>query len=114
VYHHDPAPFLRRLDVPLLAILGDLDVQVPAAQSLPVFESLYPGRRRALLTTHRLPGVNHMLQPARRGGMDEYMNIEETIAPVVLTRIDEWLMRVAPTTTPRAVRRSPPTHRGTR
>jgi fermentation-respiration switch protein FrsA (DUF1100 family) len=106
IYSHDPASYLRRIGVPLLAILGDRDVQVPPAQSIPVFESLYSGRRRALLTIHRLPGVNHMLQPARRGGMDEYTEIEQTIAPAVLARIDEWLLRVAPPTPGRA-RRSP-------
>jgi uncharacterized protein len=99
MYHHDPAQFLRRIRVPLLAIIGDLDHQVPAGQSLPAFESLYSGQRRRLLTVHRMPGINHMMQRAKHGSMEEYMSIEETMASAVLARIDEWLARVAPTAT---------------
>ncbi|HEY0022012.1 MAG TPA: alpha/beta hydrolase [Longimicrobium sp.] len=96
VYFHDPATFLRRVDVPLLAVLGDLDLQVPAVQSAPAFNRLFRGERRRLLTLQLVPGVNHMLQTATRGTMDEYMLIEETIAPTVLRHITDWLSRVAP------------------
>jgi pimeloyl-ACP methyl ester carboxylesterase len=98
-YHHDPAPYLRRVRVPVFALIGELDLQVPAAQSAAGFESLFESRRH-LLTFHRLPGINHMLQPARTGRMEEYLEIRETIAPDVLTRIEQWLTRVVPVTTP--------------
>jgi pimeloyl-ACP methyl ester carboxylesterase len=96
VYFHDPASFLRAVDVPLLAILGGLDLQVPAVQNAPAFDRLFQGERRRLLTLQLVPGVNHMLQTATRGTMEEYMRIEETIAPAVLRHVIEWLSRVAP------------------
>ena len=99
LYHHDPAPFLRRVNVPVFALIGELDLQVPAAQSAAGFESLFAGRRY-LLTLHRLPGINHMLQAAKTGRMEEYLQIRETIAPDVLTRIDQWLTRVVPIANP--------------
>jgi pimeloyl-ACP methyl ester carboxylesterase len=96
VYFHHPAELLRAVDVPLLAVLGGLDLQVPAVQSAPAFDRLFQGERRRLLTLQLVPGVNHMLQTATRGTMDEYMRIEETIAPSVLRHLTEWLSRVAP------------------
>ena len=94
---HDPAPYLNRADVPVLAIIGELDLQVPAWQSAPAFASLY-AKRPGLLTVRVLPGINHMLQPARTGSMQEYMEIEQTIAPAVLQALDEWLAATVPVT----------------
>lgn len=99
LYHHDPAPFLRSVRVPVFALIGELDLQVPAAQSAAGFDLLFASRRH-LLTLHRLPGINHMLQSARTGRMEEYLEIRETIAPEVLARIDQWLTRVVPITSP--------------
>ena len=37
------------------------------------------------------PGLNHLLQTSKTGLPDEYIQIEETIAPPVLETIVEWL-----------------------
>lgn len=95
IYHHDPAPFVHAVQRPTFALIGELDLQVPTVQNIPAFETLYASRRD-LLTLHRLPGINHMLQRAKTGMMEEYMEIEETIAPDVLRSIDNWLSRIAP------------------
>jgi hypothetical protein len=39
-----------------------------------------------------LPGLNHMLQPARTGGVDEYGKIETTIDPSALKLIGDWVV----------------------
>jgi hypothetical protein len=38
-----------------------------------------------------LPGLNHLFQHAETGGIDEYSQIEETVAPEVLEAITEWI-----------------------
>jgi hypothetical protein len=43
-----------------------------------------------------MPGINHMLQRAKSGRMEEYKEITETIAPAVLQSMDRWLARVVP------------------
>jgi fermentation-respiration switch protein FrsA (DUF1100 family) len=96
LYAHDPAPYLRAARAPVLALIGDRDLQVPPWQSVPAFASLFAGDRRRLLTLHRVPGVNHMLQPASTGRMEEYVTIEQTIADDVLRRLVEWLARTVP------------------
>lgn len=95
-YHYDPAPHLRALRVPMLAVYGALDLQVPPEQSVPALRSYFQGNRRSLLTTHTLPGVNHMMQPAKTGAMDEYAVIEQTIDASVLRVLDAWLMQQLP------------------
>jgi len=100
IYHHDPRPLLEGLRVPVLAVYGELDLQVPPAQSAPELERAFAGPRSGLLTLVRLPGVNHMLQPARTGRMEEYATIEQTLAPEVLAALDQWLARVAPVPAP--------------
>jgi pimeloyl-ACP methyl ester carboxylesterase len=96
IYHHDPRPLLGRLRVPVVAVFGELDIQVPPAQSASELERAFAGSRSGLLTLIRLPAVNHMLQPARTGRMEEYATIEQTVAPEVLAALDRWLARVAP------------------
>ena len=80
---YDPAPNLRRITVPVLALNGSLDRQVPAGENLPAISEALKANRD--LTIVELPGLNHLFQTATTGGVGEYQDIEETIAPVVLT-----------------------------
>jgi uncharacterized protein len=96
LFHHDPAPLLRSMAVPVLAMYGSLDLQVPPTTSLSALERHFSGPRRNLLTAELLPGINHMMQPARSGSMDEYRTIEQTIAERVFVVLDAWLNRHVP------------------
>jgi len=92
----DPQPVLRQLAVPTLAFYGDLDFQVPAEQSEgPMREALAAaGNPDATVIT--FPGLNHLMQPATTGNIDEYGAIDVTIDPVVLETITEWLQERFP------------------
>jgi uncharacterized protein len=92
----DPQPYLRRLTVPTLAFFGGLDVQVPAEQSEgPMREALAAaGNPDATVIT--FPGLNHLMQPATTGNVDEYGAIDVTIDPIVLETISEWLQERFP------------------
>ena len=39
-----------------------------------------------------LPGLNHLFQTSTTGSPAEYGKLEETIAPVALTAMREWIM----------------------
>jgi uncharacterized protein len=86
---HDPAPALRTLDVPVLAFYGGKDLQVPAAQSGPALRELLAGRPDVTIET--FPELNHLMQPATTGSVEEYPAIETTIDPVVLDLVTGWL-----------------------
>ena len=88
---HDPAPVLKKVRVPVLALFGGKDLQVPPAQNAPQVEKALRAGRNDDFAVEVLPGLNHLFQHAETGLMDEYARIEETIAPQVLERIASWI-----------------------
>ncbi len=88
---YDPAPTLRRVRQPVLAITGSTDLQVPAEENLAAIrEALAAGGNRDV-TTVLAPNLNHLFQHATTGLPQEYGQIEETMAPEVLDRIASWV-----------------------
>lgn len=88
---YDPAPTLSRLSVPILAIYGSLDVQVPANEDLMAASAAMKKNSKAMVVV--LPGKNHLLQDAKTGGPNEYNDIEETMSPTALNMIVDWVAR---------------------
>lgn len=86
---YDPAPALRALRVPVLALFGTKDVQVEAAVNDPLMRALLADNPKA--TVHTFEGVNHLMQPAVTGMPDEYASTETTTDPKVLDYIKNWL-----------------------
>ena len=90
----DPRPALEAIRVPVLALNGELDVQVDAEQNLTaIATALEKGGNRSF-TMHRLPKHNHLFQRAKTGLINEYAVIEETISPEVLDLIRDWVLSV--------------------
>ena len=90
----DPGPALAATTVPVLALNGELDVQVDAQQNLSAIASALEQGGNADVDIHRLPGLNHLFQHAETGLVDEYMAIEETISPEVLDLVRDWILGV--------------------
>jgi len=91
---YDPAPVLRRTRIPVLALNGSLDLQVPASLNLPILREALAeaGNDRSLVA--ELPGLNHLFQHALTGAPSEYGAINETMAPEVLSQIADWIARL--------------------
>jgi pimeloyl-ACP methyl ester carboxylesterase len=86
---YDPAPVLARLRVPVLAINGALDRQVLAGPNLAGIRAAMAGHPDLIVT--ELPGLNHLFQTARTGGVGEYAEIQETMAPGAMALIAAWI-----------------------
>jgi hypothetical protein len=86
-YHPDEN--LRRLRIPVLALDGSLDQQVPAAENLAAIRRALSANADA--TVVELPGLNHMFQTAHTGALGEYADLEETFAPAAMTLIADWI-----------------------
>ncbi|MFT4253758.1 MAG: alpha/beta fold hydrolase [Caulobacter sp.] len=84
----DPAVYLRRVRAPVLALNGEKDLQVSAAENLPAIRAALAGDRD--VTVLALPGLNHLFQTAGTGSPLEYVEIEETITPSALATIVDW------------------------
>jgi len=87
---YNPIPAFRLLKTPVLALTGSLDVQVPPGDNLGPMRVALQGNPRA--TVVELPGLNHLFQIAKRGAMEEYGEIEETVAPAALKLIGDWVV----------------------
>ena len=90
---HDPAPALRKLTCPVLAINGSKDTQVPPQQNLPAIRKALEEGGNKHFEAVELPGLNHLFQTAKTGAVAEYAQIEETISPVALEKIGNWLVK---------------------
>ena len=90
----DPRPALEKIRVPVLALNGELDVQVDAEQNLTAIAAALEKGGNRNVTMHRLPKHNHLFQRARTGLMNEYGDIEETLSPKVLDLIRDWVLSV--------------------
>ena len=88
---YDPAPALRRVRVPVLALNGSLDLQVLASLNLPILRQALAEAGNARSLVSELPGLNHLFQHAMTGAPAEYGAITETIAPEVLSQITGWI-----------------------
>lgn len=90
---YDPAPTLAKVKQPVLAINGELDLQVPPSQNLPpIVKALEVGGNQDYAAV-KLRGLNHLFQTSKTGAVSEYAQIEETIAPVALETISDWILR---------------------
>lgn len=87
---YDPAPNLRAIKAPILALNGSLDLQVPADDNLAAIAEATKGNPD--VTIVKLPGLNHLFQHARTGGVGEYASIEETFAPEALELMGDWII----------------------
>jgi pimeloyl-ACP methyl ester carboxylesterase len=87
----DPRDFLRKVTCPTLAINGAKDMQVPPKQNLPEIQKALTAAGNTHFVVKELPGLNHLFQTCTTGAPSEYSTIEETIAPIALETIGDWI-----------------------
>ncbi len=92
---YNPQPVLAKVKCPVLALDGSLDTQVVAAQNLPAIEAALKQGGNRDFEIALLPGLNHLMQTAKTGGVGEYSQIEETMAPAALDKMASWLRQRA-------------------
>ncbi len=88
----NPQPYLRKIKTPVLALNGELDVQVDAEQNITAIAHALEQGGNQYVTIHRIPELNHLFQHAKTGLVNEYAVIEETISPEVLKLIKDWIL----------------------
>lgn len=90
----NPQPYLGKIKTPVLALNGELDVQVDAEQNITAIAHALEQGGNKYVTIHRIPELNHLFQHAKTGLVNEYAIIEETISPEVLKLIKDWILSV--------------------
>jgi uncharacterized protein len=89
----DPQKSLSKTKCPVLALIGEKDLQVPAVQNLPAIEKALTKAKNKDFTVKEMPGLNHLFQHCTSGSPTEYANIEETFSPEVLEIITKWILQ---------------------
>jgi uncharacterized protein len=87
----DPAGYLARITVPVLAIFAEVDPMVPPELNIPL---LCAGLRRAGnadVTVHVFPDANHDFFRARTGLPEEYHHLQRAHVPGFRELIGEWI-----------------------
>ena len=89
---YDPKPTLTKVKCPVLAINGEKDLQVPPKENLSAIEEALVAGGNKNFIVKELPGLNHLFQTAQTGVPSEYAKIEETISPVALKIVGDWIL----------------------
>lgn len=89
---YDPTTSLKKIKIPVLAINGELDSQVPPKQNLPLIAKTLEETGNQNYRIIEFPKLNHLFQTSETGSILEYGKIEETIAPVVLETLSSWIL----------------------
>lgn len=89
---HDPLPILEKTKIPVLAIFGEKDLQVPSKINSQLMERAFikAGNKNYKVIT--IPKANHLFQSANTGSPDEYSKLEKNFVPEFLDLVSDWVV----------------------
>jgi len=91
---YDPGRVMKDVRQPLLIVQGDLDTQVQPHHADKLAELARARKRKAAVDVVKIPGVNHLLVPAKTGEVDEYFGLaDKRVAPAATTAVSDWMTK---------------------
>ncbi len=90
----NPAAYISKLKIPVLAINGSKDVQVTAEENLNGWKEALRKAGNKKYQLKEFEGLNHLFQEAETGSPVEYAQIEQTISPQVLSVMTNWILNL--------------------
>jgi dienelactone hydrolase len=90
LYFYDPAPTLRQLRVPTLALFGALDNNIVAEKNQAAWEAALKAGGHPDYTLRVLPGADHLQLEARIGSNAEMPSLQRFV-PDYFTTVERWL-----------------------
>ena len=91
-YFYDPAPTLHRLQVPTLALFGELDNNIMAQKNKAAWEAALNAGGNRDYTLLILPKANHDQLEARTGTNAEMGSLQRFV-PAYFAAVQEWLAK---------------------
>jgi len=92
LYFYDPAPTLRQLQVPTLALFGELDNNILAEKNKAAWEAALKAGGNRDYTLRILPKANHAQFEAKVGNNAEMASLQGFV-PSYFTTIKDWLAK---------------------
>lgn len=90
---YDPKTALAKVKIPVLAVNGEKDLQVPADINLKAIKETLEKSGNKNVTTIKFPNLNHLFQECQTGLVSEYGKIEQTFSPTALKEITDWIVK---------------------
>ena len=90
----DPAPVLEKVKCAVLAINGENDLQVPPRENLSAIKSALERSGNNNFEVVELKRLNHLFQSSETGRISEYGQLEETISPLALQTMLDWIKKI--------------------
>ena len=88
---YDPRPDLIELRVPVLALFGELDTQVPLDLNMAALSEALSASDAPSHTIETIAQASHLFQTAVTGSPDEYSKLTPAFAPDFLQQLSDWL-----------------------
>ena len=92
LYFYDPAPALRGLRIPVLALFGELDDNIVADKNQKAWDSALRMGGNHDYTLRILPGTDHMMLEAKAGNNAEMAALQR-FTPAYFVTVQEWLAK---------------------
>lgn len=89
---YNPVSDISKTTCPVFVLNGEKDVQVIAASNVEAIRINLPRNKKSRVKIY--PGLNHLFQECNTGLPAEYINIEQTISPIVLEDMVDWLNQI--------------------
>lgn len=87
----DPREYWSKVTCPVLAINGDRDTQVNAAQNLRAIQFATRRAKNSKVKTVTLADHNHLFQRSITGAISEYGSLTETLSEETLETVYSWI-----------------------
>ena len=91
---YDPRPALEKVKIPVLAINGEKDLQVPPKENLSEIKAALQRGGNKNYEIHELKDLNHLFQTSQTGAILEYGSIEETFDEEAMDLMTQWILRI--------------------
>lgn len=94
---NDPAKIVPKVKQPMLVVQGELDTQVEPSNADRLEQLAKSRKKDSISDVVKVPGVNHLLVPAKTGEVDEYASLKDAhVSPAVTGAIATWLTKTLP------------------
>ncbi|HVH72962.1 MAG TPA: alpha/beta fold hydrolase [Candidatus Dormibacteraeota bacterium] len=92
MYFYDPAPTLRQLRIPTLALFGELDNNILTEKNKAAWQAALQAAGNRDYTLRILPKANHLMLDAKIGNNAEMPSLRRFV-PAYFTTVRDWLAK---------------------
>jgi len=93
-FNYDPSDEFEKLKIPVLSLNGNKDIQVDATINQNAIKNALIKGNNKNYEIVALENLNHLFQECATGDINEYKDIEQTMSPMALKEISDWIIEI--------------------